>query len=175
MTNRYCFEALNRSLRDILSDEDLSNADRIFGGITVALGTGVIEDESFIEIPEDLKLSQHSNPKERIVNVALSNLSAEIGNVDYIKERAILIARNDTAHELNDYIIQKLQSETKTYHSSNSTCKAGGTSTDDDILHPIEFFNSLMCSSMPKHELQLKTRVPIMLLRNLNQLDAQWD
>ncbi|XP_031247631.1 uncharacterized protein LOC116105338 [Pistacia vera] len=132
--------------------------------LQIGEGTGVSEDESFIEIPEDLKISQHRNPEERIVNVVFSNLFAEIGNVYYIRERAILIARNDTAHELNDYIIQKLQSESKTYYSSNSTCKAAGTSNDDDILYPTEFLNSLMCSGMPKHELQLKIGVPIMLL-----------
>ncbi|XP_031264309.1 uncharacterized protein LOC116122622 [Pistacia vera] len=218
IANRYCFEALDRSLTDILSDKDSSNANRIFGGITVALGgdfrqilpvipkgkkydvmqaclsssplwehvttlkltenmrlkknfqcdaeldelttfdrwllqigegTGVSEDESFIEIPEDLKLSQHKNLEERIVNVVFPNLSTEIGNVDYIRERAILTAKNDTAHELNDYIIQKLQSKSKIYYSSDSTCKVAGTSNDDDILYPIEFLNTLMCSSMP--------------------------
>ncbi|XP_031275520.1 ATP-dependent DNA helicase PIF1-like [Pistacia vera] len=206
--------ALDRSLRDILSDKDPSNANRIFGGITVVLGgdlrqilpvipkgkkydaiqaclsssplwehvtvwllqigegTRVLEDESFIEIPEDLRLSQHKNLEERIVNAVFLNLSAEIGNVDYIRERAILIARNDTAHELNDYIIQKLQLESKTCYSLDNTCKAAGTPNDDDILYPTEFLNSLMCSGMPKHELQFKIGVLIMLLRNLSQSDG---
>ncbi|XP_031274881.1 uncharacterized protein LOC116133310 [Pistacia vera] len=140
--------------------------------LQIGEGTGVSEDESFIEIPKDLKLFQHRNREERIVNAVFLNLSAEIGNVDYIRERAILTARNDTVHELNDYIIQKLQSELKTYYSSDNTCKAARTSNDDDILYPIEFLNSLMCSGMPKHELQLKIGVPIMLLQNLNQLDG---
>ncbi|XP_031247864.1 uncharacterized protein LOC116105596 [Pistacia vera] len=140
--------------------------------LQISQGTGISEDESFIEIPEDLKLFQHRNRKERIVNVVFLNLSTEIGNVDYIRERAILTARNDTVHELNDYIIQKLQSKSKTYYSSDNTCKAAGTSNNDDILYPIEFLNSLMCYGMPKHELQLKIEVPIMLLQNLNQLDG---
>ncbi|XP_031271106.1 uncharacterized protein LOC116129507 [Pistacia vera] len=245
MANRYCFEALDKSLRNILSDKDPSNANRVFGGITVALGgdfrqilpvtpkgkkydvmqaclsssphwehvmvlklienmrlkknfpsdvqldelttfdrwllqiskgTGVSEDESFIEILEDLKLSQHRNPKERIVNAVFSNLSAKIGNVDYIRDRAILTARNDTTQKLNDYIIQKLKLESKTYCSSDNTCKAAKTSNDDDdILYPTEFLNSLMCSNMPKHELQSKIGIPIMLLRNLNQLDGLYN
>ncbi|XP_031251703.1 uncharacterized protein LOC116109611 [Pistacia vera] len=37
MANRYCFEAFDRALKDILSEKDQSNADRIFGGLIVAL------------------------------------------------------------------------------------------------------------------------------------------
>ncbi|XP_031247863.1 uncharacterized protein LOC116105595 [Pistacia vera] len=162
-----------RLIKNFQSDselDELNTFDRWL--LQIGEGTRVSKDESFIEIPKDLKLSQHRNPEERIVNVVFLNLSAEIGNIDYIRERAILTARNDTTHELNDYIIQKLQSELKTYYSSDNTCEAARTSNDDDILYPTEFLNSLMCSGMPKHELQLKIGVPILLLRNLNQSDG---
>ncbi|XP_031259213.1 ATP-dependent DNA helicase PIF4-like [Pistacia vera] len=136
--NIYCFEVLDRTFRDILSEKDQSNADIIYGGVTVAPGgdfrqilpiipkrkkhdimqaylsssslwqhvtvlkltenmrlkknlgnptelnelnafdkwlleiregTGVVEDESYIQIPEDLKVTQHNSPQETIVNV----------------------------------------------------------------------------------------------------------
>ena len=38
MTNRLCFEALDRSLRDVLSVDDPSLAGLPFGGIVVVLG-----------------------------------------------------------------------------------------------------------------------------------------
>ncbi|XP_075106440.1 uncharacterized protein LOC107808779 isoform X1 [Nicotiana tabacum] len=38
MMHRYCFEALDRTLRDILRFKDASNLDRLFGGKTVVLG-----------------------------------------------------------------------------------------------------------------------------------------
>ncbi|KAM3383146.1 hypothetical protein P3S68_008721 [Capsicum galapagoense] len=38
MMHRYCFEALDKTLRDILRFEDISNLDRLFGGKTVVLG-----------------------------------------------------------------------------------------------------------------------------------------
>ncbi|KAM3393921.1 hypothetical protein P3S68_002922 [Capsicum galapagoense] len=38
MMHRYCFEALDKTLRDILRFEDISNLDRPFGGKTVVLG-----------------------------------------------------------------------------------------------------------------------------------------
>lgn len=38
MMHRYCFEALDKTLRDILRFEDASNLDRPFGGKTIVLG-----------------------------------------------------------------------------------------------------------------------------------------
>ena len=38
MTQRYAFEALDKTLRDILGFEHPENRDRIFGGMTVLLG-----------------------------------------------------------------------------------------------------------------------------------------
>ncbi|KAJ1689867.1 hypothetical protein LUZ63_014022 [Rhynchospora breviuscula] len=44
MSNRICFEALDRSMRDILGDVNTSNRDKPFGGVTVVLGGGFQAD-----------------------------------------------------------------------------------------------------------------------------------
>lgn len=38
----------------------------------------------------------------------------------------------------------------------------------DNINFPVEFLNSLFFTGLPKHRLELKVNMPIMLLRNLN-------
>ncbi|KAJ4772293.1 ATP-dependent DNA helicase PIF1 [Rhynchospora pubera] len=38
MSNKICFEALDRSMRDILGEDNESNRDKPFGGVTVVLG-----------------------------------------------------------------------------------------------------------------------------------------
>ncbi|XP_031268486.1 uncharacterized protein LOC116126951 [Pistacia vera] len=156
MANRYCFEAFDRTLKDILSEKDQSNTDSIFGGLTVALGSDfrqilpvipkgkkhdiiqaclsssslwkhvtvltltenmrlktnlvnpieldnfkafdkrllnigegrdITEDESYIQIPKDLKIDQHASHKETIMNVVFPDLFAQINNIDYMRER----------------------------------------------------------------------------------------
>lgn len=54
------------------------------------------------------------------------------------------------------------------YQSCDTICKASATSTADKVLYPPEYLNSLKFSGLPNHELKVKERVPIMLLRNLN-------
>ena len=38
MTNRFCFEALDRSLRDIMRGSDCRESDKPFGGLVVVFG-----------------------------------------------------------------------------------------------------------------------------------------
>ncbi|XP_031250057.1 uncharacterized protein LOC116107926 [Pistacia vera] len=177
IANRYCFEALDRSLKD---KDDQSNVEKMFGGMTVALGgdfrqilpvipkgkkfdimqaslcssylwenitvskltenmrlkkndsstadldemfafdkwllrigkgTSVSEDESLLQILDDLNLTVDCTPQETILNVVFRGLCDQTENVEYIRERAILTAKNDVVHEFNEYIIQTLPSE----------------------------------------------------------------
>ncbi|KAJ4781736.1 hypothetical protein LUZ62_065993 [Rhynchospora pubera] len=38
MSNKFCFEALDRSMRDILGDNNIASCEKTFGGVTVVLG-----------------------------------------------------------------------------------------------------------------------------------------
>ncbi|XP_031262924.1 uncharacterized protein LOC116121129 [Pistacia vera] len=162
MANRYCFETLDRSLKDILSEDDQSNVEKMFGEnmrlkkndsstadldemsafdrwlLRIGEGTCVLEDESLLQIPDDLNLTEDCTPQETILNAVFPEVA--------IGREEILL--------------------------SDTTCKAGGMSNDDYILYPTEFLITLICSGMSKHELQLTIGVPIMLLRNLNQADG---
>ncbi|XP_031259922.1 uncharacterized protein LOC116118087 [Pistacia vera] len=135
-------------------------------------GKDIAEDKSYIQIPEDLKIDQHTSHEETIMNAVFLDLFTQINKIDYIKERAILTPKNETIHRLNGYITQSLPTNEKTNFSFDNTWKAAGISNDDDILYPNEFLNSLMCFGMLEHELHLKIGIPIMLLRNLNQYDG---
>ncbi|KAL1321297.1 hypothetical protein AAHE18_14G118300 [Arachis hypogaea] len=58
--------------------------------------------------------------------------------------------------------------EAQTYYSSDKACP---TEQSNDILasiHTPEFLNTIRCSGVPNHELTLKVRTPIMLLRNID-------
>ena len=79
----------------------------------------------------------------------------------FLRGRAILTLRNDTATAINDKILDRAGGVTKTYHSTN---KAEGDG-EVDFQYPTEFLQGQTLSSLPTHELKLKETVPVMPLR----------
>ncbi|XP_024039494.1 uncharacterized protein LOC18043160 [Citrus clementina] len=90
----------------------------------------------------------------------------------YLKERAILTPKNEMVHELNEMIMNIIPGQGRTYFSSDSICKASANTNDEDVLYPTEFLNSLKFNGIPNHDIRLKEGAPVMLLRNLNQIEG---
>ena len=243
MTQRYAFEALDRTLRDILGYENKEKREKLFGGLTVLLGgdfrqilpvitkgkrqevvqacinrshlwkfckvftltrsmrvneispDGSInsrkqefnrwvlklgdgnlpaiskeeEDEpTWIEIPEEFIIDTSNNPIGQIVKATFPDFTTRQVEDAYLKERAILTPRNDDADAINAYMFEQLKGKTITYKSADEVCKASTDQLYQQNLYPTEFLNSLNLQGMPPHELNLKTDLPIMLLRNVN-------
>ncbi|TMW80132.1 hypothetical protein EJD97_023695 [Solanum chilense] len=62
--------------------------------------------------------------------------------------------------------------EGRTYYSLDNVCKASVNTNKEDILYPAEFLNNLRFPGIPNHDIQLKVGIPVMLLRNLNQIEG---
>uniref|UniRef100_A0A0L8GLU6 DNA helicase Pif1-like 2B domain-containing protein n=1 Tax=Octopus bimaculoides TaxID=37653 RepID=A0A0L8GLU6_OCTBM len=82
-----------------------------------------------------------------------------------MKIRVILSPKNADCSVVNEEILSRLPTETKTYLSTDSV-----TSDNEEEAqnYPIEFINFLTLSGMPPHRLNLKLEALIMLLRNLS-------
>ncbi|KAM3685737.1 hypothetical protein ACB098_11G143300 [Castanea mollissima] len=197
MAHRNCFEAVDRSLRDILCFSNSNSAETPFGGKTVVLGgdfrqilpviskgprefaewilkigDGELsngEDETMIEIPHDLLIQPGAHPFNDIVKAAYPDFDTKFNNSKYLEERAILAPTNEVVEDINDYMIDLINADEETYLSADSLCKASSNILDQDVMYPIEFLNSLKFPGIPNHKLRLKVGLPIMLLRNLNQ------
>ena len=80
----------------------------------------------------------------------------------WLRERAILAPKNETAAEINMTLLRQLP-------GSETSFKSVDTVIDQDqaVQCPAEFLNSLEPAGMPPHHLTLKIGTPIMLLRNL--------
>jgi ATP-dependent DNA helicase PIF1 len=65
-------------------------------------------------------------------------------------------------NELNLKIQHLLQGDLVSYKSIDTVCDA-----TEAVNYPTEFLNSLDLSGKPPHNLKLKVRSPVILLRNL--------
>ncbi|XP_038687482.1 ATP-dependent DNA helicase pif1-like [Tripterygium wilfordii] len=186
MASKYCFESLDKTLRDILRNTFDNSANKPFGGLTTVLGgdfrqilpviiqigDGIVnrdDDNEWIEIPNDILLKPGTNALQTIVDSLYFELEKNYNDPIYLEERAILAPTNEVVDTINQFIVQKIQSEEAIYRSSDSICSQTSYMNNLDILYPTRFFNSLKISGSPKHQITLKVGLPIMLLRNINQ------
>ncbi|XP_038680913.1 uncharacterized protein LOC119981842 [Tripterygium wilfordii] len=150
MTNKYSFEALDKTLRDVLrltknmrlqtscQDSALSNI-REFSEWILNIGDGEIGDyndgEGIVEISDDLLIKDSDNP---------------------LAERTILAPTIEIVQTVNDFMLSLVAGEELTYFSSDSACKADVNVDSHEDLYTIEFLNFITSSGLPNSELKLK-------------------
>ncbi|XP_061367498.1 uncharacterized protein LOC133310564 [Gastrolobium bilobum] len=124
MVHRLCFEALDRTLRDVLRISDTSCVDMLFGGKVVVLGG---------DFRQILPVIPHGS-------------------------------RQDIVHET----INSSHLWSHCHLLTLTKNMRGTSSVEDDEITP-EILNTLSCSGIPDNKLILKVKVPVMLLRNIDQ------
>ncbi|KAL3614915.1 hypothetical protein CASFOL_040576 [Castilleja foliolosa] len=83
-------------------------------------------------------------------------------------DKAILAPTLDVVDAVNEYMIEKMSGDCHKYFSSNTVCKSDSAGDMLGDVHTPEFLNSIKCSGVPNHELNLKVGTPVMLLRNID-------
>nr|GEY83748.1 ATP-dependent DNA helicase PIF1-like [Tanacetum cinerariifolium] len=197
MANKLCFEALDRSLRDILLQNMYDTCERPFGNMTMVFGGDFRQVLSVVPkgsrqdiVSASLKESylwDHCNVLKLTANMRLT-VGARPKDVSKIREfaewilkigdgelgepndgEAILAPTNEVVDNINDHLLEKFLGEEMVYLSCDSVDKTERNATIDQSIFSPEFINGLMFSCVPNHRLPLKVGVPIMLLRNIDQ------
>ncbi|CAL9002846.1 unnamed protein product, partial [Prunus brigantina] len=127
------------------------------------------EEAPWIEIPQDLLIQSDIDPIQSIFLATYPDFDKKFADFAYLRERAIVTARNSTVTEINNYAIDLLPGEKHVYLSSDSLCSSSTNLENLCMMYPTEFLNQLEFNGLPEHSLTLKIGMPIMLLRNLNQ------
>ncbi|KAK9208644.1 hypothetical protein WN944_001003 [Citrus x changshan-huyou] len=174
MAHKFCFEALDKTLRDVLRTRYENSSIKPFGGLTI-IGDGSLYDDidrDLVKLPSDICKKLSENPMKSIVNAIYPSILHNYNDPAYLKERGILTPKNELVHELNEMIMNMIPGQGRTYFSSDSICKASANTNDEDVLYPTEFLNSLKFNGIPNHDIRLKESALVMLLRNLNQIEG---
>ncbi|XP_031124334.1 uncharacterized protein LOC116027048 [Ipomoea triloba] len=126
MMHKHCFEALDKTMRDLLRFVNEDSDSKTFGGKTVVLGGDF--RQILPVVPK--------GSRQDIVSAAI--------NSSY------------------------LWTHCTTYLSSDTTCKADGSSSVLSDVHTPEFLSTIRASGLPNHSLTLKVGSPVMLMRNID-------
>ena len=122
-----------------------------------------VSEKSEIMIPTGFGTSVSS--LDELKACVYPNLAANVSKVEWVRDRAILSARNTTVNSINSSLLGQMTGQNRVYKSIDTVCDQ-----DSVLEYPMEFLNKLDISGLPPHELNLKVGCPVMLLRNLGNI-----
>ncbi|XP_076914709.1 uncharacterized protein LOC143573795 [Bidens hawaiensis] len=196
MAHKYGFQALDRSLKDVLS------SNLLFGGKVVVFGGDFRQILHCLEINKNLRLTMgwpssdieetklfvkwlldigEGNVGDPNDGVATIDIPDDLLIKDYVDplsklfdfDRAILAPTNEIVDEINDSLLKFFPGDEVEYLSSDTICSSEYINDMvDAALYLPELLNGLRIIGLPNHKLVLKVGVPVTLLRNLNQKEG---
>ena len=98
---------------------------------------------------------------EQLTEKVYPNIQHNFHNHQWLCDRAILAARNETVQAINIKIQKFLSGPEHSYKSIDSVVNQA-----DAVQYPTEFLNSVLTPDLQVHNLILKIGSPIMLIRN---------
>ncbi|RYR34834.1 hypothetical protein Ahy_A10g049884 isoform C [Arachis hypogaea] len=190
MVSRYCYEALDKCLGDIIRCSLTYNKDLPLGEKVVVLGGDFRQIFSVIlrgsrqdivhstvnssylwKFCQVLKLTK--NMRLSVGMTALDQDETEEFGEWLLKVGDSLIGDNMDGEyiveEVNNHLMAIIPGGEKLYLSSYSICMDEGNVESQLDLYGSELLNSINCFGLPPHKLILKVGIPVMLLRNIDQ------
>ncbi|KAG8377722.1 hypothetical protein BUALT_Bualt08G0062300 [Buddleja alternifolia] len=190
MMHQYSFEALSKTLNDLLKETEIFSADKPFGGKLCILGGDLskynqwllkvgmrllwqhhctnLSFEIKVELPEEFLIENGDNSLLQLINKTYPELSNRYRDPTYLKQRAILVPKNSDVDDINYTILSMLPGEVRQFCSVD-TLRPGEMSDHEQKMNPPKSLNIIKISGIPNHCLELKEGSTIMLLRNFNQ------
>ncbi|XP_019159998.1 PREDICTED: uncharacterized protein LOC109156599 [Ipomoea nil] len=123
MMHKFCFEALDRTMRDLLCCKNPSSYEMTFGGKIVVFGGDSGKFYQYYN-SRHLLLKCNDDPIAKIVDSTFPLFRRGIGDLTYLNDSAILVPTLDVVDSINQYMNDHNLAEGKTYLSCDSVCKS---------------------------------------------------
>ncbi|XP_057747260.1 uncharacterized protein LOC130966465 [Arachis stenosperma] len=181
MVSRYCYEALDKCLGDIMRFYPTYNKDLPFGGKVVLKQTKNMRLSVEMTASDQDEIEQFG---EWLLKVGVGLIGDNMdGEYEICLLGDIVIPSSDQAFdelnytgstldiiaEVNNHLMAIIPGREKLYLSSDSIGMDERNMESQLDLYGLELLNSINCSGLPPHKLILKVGVPVMLLRNIDQ------
>nr|GEU59556.1 DNA helicase [Tanacetum cinerariifolium] len=136
MNDHCCFEALDRSLRDIVNKPF-----SLYGSKSVPLG-------KFIGYH---KAAQ----QKRILKIHLGSTFL-LATASLLMNKAIVYPKNETADIINSEVLDMVPGESTIYLIQDEATPTENDGAETEMLYPVEHLNTLKLPAFPLHHLELK-------------------
>ncbi|XP_023743140.1 uncharacterized protein LOC111891310 [Lactuca sativa] len=144
-----------------------------FADWILKIGEGTIggpnDGEVEVEFLEDVIVPSMGDHIHSIVSCIYSSFHNHLDDLSYFQDKAILVPTNEEVDAINDYMLELMKDEGKTYLSSDSLCETKTGDSFEKLVYSPYVLNAFKASGIPNHKLILKKGVPVMLLRNIDQ------
>ncbi|XP_058764375.1 ABC transporter G family member 1-like [Vicia villosa] len=98
------------------------------------------KDQSMVNIiPHDMLIPSFGNPLSSILESKYPNILHNLNDPSFFQEKAILAPKNTIVDALNDYMLDLIPAEEKTYLSYDSPCNVRSDINMSDDVHTPEF------------------------------------
>nr|GEX61825.1 DNA helicase [Tanacetum cinerariifolium] len=160
MNDRRCFEALDRSLKDICNKPDTS-----FGSDPDETDD---EDTFTVQMPTELCILDSDTALTTLISFIYDEKTLQTPTPTDLQKKAIVFPKNENADMINAQVLSLVNSQQHVYLSLDEAMPHGNDEGATELLYPLEYLNLLNFANFPSHRLELKVGAPIILLRNLN-------
>nr|XP_025617144.2 ATP-dependent DNA helicase PIF1-like [Arachis hypogaea] len=200
MISKYCYEVLDKCLRDILRCSDSYNAHLPFGVLKLTknrrlslgennniqelrnfaewllkIGDGLAGDttdgESIVHIPSDILIKNSETALDDLIDFVYPDMLSNLSIENYFKDKAIFAPTMDFVTDVNK-MTAGLPGQERVYLSSDSVCAEEENMEFELDAFSSEILNGINYSGLSPHKLVLKVGAPVMLLRNIDQTNG---
>ena len=164
---------LTRNMRVLTSGDERLIA---WDDLTTSIGNGTCGTSEVggdvVSFPEEMCLKIEQNTAEdnnresksmtELIKRVFPDLKDNIKDPDWLTGRAILTPTNKAVDAINDIVVATIPGPSQKLYSADSV-----DDVRDSRGFSVEYINSLNPNGIPRHCIELKKGVPVMLLRNL--------
>ncbi|CAI9280672.1 unnamed protein product [Lactuca saligna] len=133
-----------------------------FANWILKIGEGTIggpnDGEVEVEFPEDVTVPSTGDHIHLIVSCIYSSFKNNLDDPSYFQDKAILVSTNEEVDAINDYMLELMKDEGKTYLSLDSLCETKTEDSFEESVYSPDVLNAFKASGIPNHKLLLKKR-----------------
>jgi hypothetical protein len=126
-----------------------------------------LSQEKTISLPRAMITPHHT--LDSLINLIYPNIAEQPKPDSFFLDRTILTTTNDCVDEINTHLLNMFPGEETTLLGFDSVAEDGHGHND----YPVKYLNSMAVAGLPLAHLKLKKGCPLMLLRNMDQVNGR--